>query len=65
MKGSVDRLETRLGQGDRRKLTEYLDAIRDIERRIQKAEEQNATMKMPVIDTPGLRSRKSSSITPG
>ena len=43
VKGSVDRLETKLGQGDRRKLTEYLDAIRDIERRIQKAEEQNAT----------------------
>jgi Protein of unknown function (DUF1552) len=52
VKGSVDRLETRLGQGDRRKLTEYLDAIRDIERRIQKAEEQNATLKMPVINLP-------------
>jgi Protein of unknown function (DUF1552) len=52
VKGSVDRLETRLGQGDRRKLTEYLDAIRDIERRIQKAEEQNASMKMPVIALP-------------
>jgi len=52
VKGSVDRMETRLGQGDRRKLTEYLEAIRDIERRIQKAEEQNATMKMPVITLP-------------
>ncbi len=52
VKGSVDRMETRLGQGDRHKLTEYLDAIRDIERRIQKAEEQNATMKMPVITVP-------------
>ncbi|MGO9257107.1 MAG: DUF1552 domain-containing protein [Bryobacteraceae bacterium] len=52
VKGSVDRLETRLGQGDRRKLTEYLDAIRDIERRIQKAEEQNATLKMPAINLP-------------
>jgi hypothetical protein len=52
VKGSVDRLETRLGQGDRRKLTEYLDAIRDIERRIQKAEEQSATLQMPVIDLP-------------
>jgi Protein of unknown function (DUF1552) len=52
VKGSVDRMETRLGQGDRRKLTEYLDAIRDIERRIQKAEEQNATLKMPVIALP-------------
>jgi len=52
VKGSLDRLETRLGQGDRHKLTEYLDAIRDIERRIQKAEEQNATLKMPVINLP-------------
>jgi Protein of unknown function (DUF1552) len=52
VKGSVDRLETRVGQGDRHKLTEYLDAIRDIERRIQKAEEQNATMKMPHIELP-------------
>jgi hypothetical protein len=52
VKGSVDRLETRIGQGDRHKLTEYLDAIRDIERRIQKAEEQNATLKMPAIDLP-------------
>jgi uncharacterized protein DUF1552 len=57
VKGSVDRMETRLGQGDRRKLTEYLEAIRDIERRIQKAEEQNAQTqnaqaKTPVIDLP-------------
>ena len=52
VKGGVDRLETRVGQGDRRKLTEYLDAIRDIERRIQKAEEQNATLKMPAITIP-------------
>ena len=52
VKGGVDRLETKLGQGDRRKLTEYLDAIRDIERRIQKAEEQNASMRMPSIALP-------------
>ncbi len=52
VKGGVDRLETRLGSGDRAKLTEYLEAVRDIERRIQKAEEQNATMKMPVMDRP-------------
>jgi hypothetical protein len=37
VKGSLDRLQTKVGQGDRRKLSEYLDAIRDIERRIQKA----------------------------
>ena len=50
--GDIDRLETSLGAGDRGKLTEYLEAIRDIERRIQKAEEQNATLKMPVIERP-------------
>jgi Protein of unknown function (DUF1552) len=52
VKGGVDRLETKLGSGDRRKLTEYLDAIRDIERRIQKAEEQSASMHMPVMERP-------------
>jgi hypothetical protein len=50
--GSIDRLETKLGPGDRRKLSEYLDAIRDIERRIQKAEQQNASMKIPVMERP-------------
>ncbi len=52
VKGSLDRLQSRVGSGDRHKLSEYLDAIRDIERRIQKAEEQNASMKMPVIQLP-------------
>ena len=50
--GDLDRLETNLGSRDRGKLTEYLESIRDIERRIQKAEEQNASMKMPVIERP-------------
>ncbi len=46
------RLSTGLGPRDRNKLTEYLDSIRDIERRIQKAEEQNATMKLPAMERP-------------
>jgi hypothetical protein len=50
--GDIDRMETSLGPRDRSKLTEYLDSIRDVERRIQKAEEQNAGMKMPVIERP-------------
>jgi hypothetical protein len=50
--GSVDRLETKLGPADRHKLSEYLDAIRDIERRIQKAEQQNATVRIPVMERP-------------
>jgi hypothetical protein len=50
--GNIDRLETKLGAGDRTKLSEYLDAIRDIERRIQKAEQQSATLKLPSMERP-------------
>jgi len=50
--GDVKRLASGLGSADRGKLDQYTDAIRDIERRIQKAEEQNATMKMPVMERP-------------
>jgi len=50
--GDIDRLETGLGKSDRSKLTEYLESIRDIERRIQKAEEQNASMKIPLLERP-------------
>jgi hypothetical protein len=45
------RLQGNLGQADRLKLVEYLDAIRDVERRIQKAEEQNGNS-LPVVDHP-------------
>lgn len=50
--GDLDRLETSLGSGDRGKLSQYLDAVRDIERRIQRAEEQNATVKVPSMERP-------------
>jgi hypothetical protein len=50
--GSIDRLETKLGATDRNKLTQYLEAIRDVERRIQKAEQQSATMRLPVMERP-------------
>ena len=50
--GDLDRLESNLGAGDRGKLTQYLDAVRDIERRIQRAEEQNASMTLPTIEKP-------------
>jgi Protein of unknown function (DUF1552) len=50
--GSLNRLNGKLGAGDRIKLDEYADAIRDIERRIQKAEQQNASMKLPVMERP-------------
>jgi len=41
-----------LGSRDRNKLDQYLEAIRDIERRIQKAEQQNASLKMPLMERP-------------
>jgi hypothetical protein len=50
--GSIDRLESKIGKSDRTKLSEYLEAIRDIERRIQKAEAQNATIKLPAMERP-------------
>ena len=48
----VSRLQTSLGARDKSKLEEYLEGIRDIERRIQKAEEQSAAVKIPVMDRP-------------
>lgn len=47
----VTEIERALGVGDNAKLEEYLDAVRDVERRIQKAEQQRAT-DLPVLDQP-------------
>ena len=44
-------LEHILGPGDQIKLDEYFDALRDIERRIQMAEDQS-TRELPVVDQP-------------
>jgi hypothetical protein len=52
VRGDVARLSGGLGARDRNKLDQYMQAIRDIERRIQKAEQQNATLKMPVMERP-------------
>lgn len=40
-----------VGPGDQRKLDEYTEAVRDIERRISMAERQN-TQELPVVDQP-------------
>lgn len=40
-----------LGTDDRSKVSQYLDAVRDAERRIQRAEEQNAR-DLPLVDRP-------------
>jgi hypothetical protein len=47
----VARLQGSLGTADRTKLTQYLESIRDVERRIQVAEEQN-DQNLPVVDHP-------------
>lgn len=47
----VARLQSEVGGRDRAKLDEYLDAVRDAERQVQKAEEQSAE-ELPVMDRP-------------
>ena len=47
----IARLDLGLGPADKRKFEEYLDAVRDAERRIQMAEEQSSR-ELPVIDQP-------------
>src|SRR5215472_11544130 len=49
--GEISGLEKVIGPRDRTKLDEYLDSVRDIERRIQMAEAQN-TRELPVVDQP-------------
>ena len=51
MSESSARIMKRLDPKDRARLTEYLDAIRDVERRIARAEEQSAK-EMPLLDRP-------------
>ena len=47
----VDALQRDLGGEDRHKIAQYLDAVRDIERRIQKAEEQSSRA-LPLVQQP-------------
>ena len=48
---AVARINKDLGPHDRAKLGSYLDAVRDVERRIQKAETQNSR-ELPVVEQP-------------
>ena len=50
--GSLARLQGRVGAGDRRKLDEYLDSVRDIERRIQVTGEDNVFTQLPHMERP-------------
>jgi hypothetical protein len=48
----VGRLQGTLGPGDRTKLTEYLDSVREIEQRIQSTEKKGASEPMALPDRP-------------
>lgn len=52
MKQDIGRLQRKLGPGDRTKVNEYLDSVREVERRIQKAEAATAETPMPDLDRP-------------
>ena len=48
----IARLQGTLGAGDRTRVSEYLDTIREVERRIQKAETQTQDHPLPDLDRP-------------
>lgn len=52
VKEDLSRLSSTLGSHDRNKLEEYLEAVRDVERRIDRAEAQK-NLKLPVLERPG------------
>jgi hypothetical protein len=47
----VNQLQSKLGAADNRKMSDYLASLRDVERRIQKAEEQSSR-ELPTLDQP-------------
>ena len=51
--GSLSRLQRRLSAGDKRKIDEYFESVRDVERRIALAEAQTATLELPHLERPG------------
>lgn len=48
----IARLQKTLGPADREKVTEYLDSVREVERRIQQAEETARDNPLPDLDRP-------------
>jgi len=48
----ISRLQKKLGPGDRTKVGQYLDTVREVERRIQKAEAETADNRLPDLDRP-------------
>jgi hypothetical protein len=50
--GDMARLQRKLGPSDRQKVDHYLDSIREIERRIQRAEQEGAAGDQMALDRP-------------
>ena len=48
----IARLQGKLGGADRAKVGEYLDTVREVERRIQRAEADTADSRLPDLDRP-------------
>jgi hypothetical protein len=52
MKDDIARLQKKLGPGDRARVSQYLDSVREVERRIQMAESKTADSPLPDLDRP-------------
>jgi hypothetical protein len=52
MSQDISRLQRKLGPSDRTKVSQYLDTVREVERRIQKAESATADSHLPDLDRP-------------
>lgn len=52
VKDDITRLQHTLGPEDRTRVNQYLETVREVERRIQKAEQQTTDAPMPDLDRP-------------
>jgi len=52
VRSDIARLQKKLGPSDRTKVSHYLDSVREVERRIQKAEAETADSRLPDLDRP-------------
>src|ERR1700674_1467312 len=48
----IAHVQKKLGAGDRNKVSQYLDTVREVERRIQRAEAETADSHLPDLDRP-------------
>ncbi len=52
IRDDITRLQSALGPEDRHRVSQYLETIREVERRIQKAEAETADSQLPDLDRP-------------